>query len=131
MHTLDLGLLQNHCRELFGIDVKHIGSDGSPPPQTTWSTTKVLSDLDDISKLNRCHNLIRENKTPPELLYELLNFNQRELYTICVYYDIREEGTNNIVGTKWWLAKRINNWVYFISLFSCIFLTYPILNIYK
>jgi hypothetical protein len=131
MHTLDLGLLQHHCRELFGIDVKHVGGDGSPPPQTTWSTTKVLSDQDDIPKLKRCHNLIRENKTPPELLYEILNFDRRELYTICVYYDIREEGTSNIVGTKWWLAKQINNWVYFISLFSCIFLTYPILNTYN
>ena len=131
MHTLDLGLLQHHCRELFGIDVKHVGGDGSPPPQTTWSTTKVLSDHDDIPKLKRCHNLIRENKTPPELLYEILNFDRHELYTICVYYDIQEEGTRNIVGTKWWLAKQINNWVYFISLFSCIFLTYPILNTYN
>jgi hypothetical protein len=130
MHTLDLGLLQNHCRELFGIDVKHVGGDGSPPKTTLpMATTKALALSKDASKLKRCHNLIRENKTPPELLYELLDFDRRELYTICLYYDIREAGTSVVVGTKWWLAKQINNWVYIIIiLYSDIFSDLPSYN---
>jgi hypothetical protein len=109
MHTLDLGLLQNHCRELFGIDVKHIGGDGSPPPHSSPAVRQILSD--DITKLRSCHKLIMANDSG--MLYELLKFDRRELYTICVYYDIRGEGRNNIVGTRWFLAKQINSWVRF------------------
>jgi hypothetical protein len=110
MHTLDLGVLQHHCRELFGIDVKHVGGDGSPS-QSSPATKQVLSD--DFQKLRNCHNLIKLNGI--EMLYELLNFDRRELYTICVYYDIRGE-RDKIVGTRWLLAKQINAWVSSASL---------------
>ena len=111
MHTLDLGLLQNHCRELFGIDVKHVGGDGSPPPHSSPAMRQILSD--DITKLRSCHRLIMANDSG--MLYELLKFDRRELYTICVYHDIRGDGQNDIVGTRWFLAKQINNWVRFPS----------------
>ena len=123
MHTLDLGVLQHHCRELFGIDVKHIG--GGTSPHSSPATKQVLSD--DFQKLRKCHKSIKANGVG--MLYELLKFDRRELYTICVYYDIRGE-RNKVVGTRWLLAKQINAWVksallHFLCLMVTSSLTHP------
>lgn len=109
MHALDLGLFQNHCQELFGINVKHAGGDGSSSlPPVSKKVTSTSTSIE-ITRIKNCNQLIRENEAG--MLYSIVVFERRDLYTICLYYDIRAEGMQHISGTRWVLAKLIYNWV--------------------
>lgn len=109
MHALDLGLFQNHCRSLFGIDLDHAGGNGSSSlPPASKKVTSTSTSIE-IARIKACNKLVEENGVG--LLYNLLAFQRRDLYTICLYYDIRIEGRRHIVGTRWVLAKQIYNWV--------------------
>ena len=107
MHTLDLGLFQNHCRILFKIDTKQKSRDGSTQP--TAPKDKRVTSKTDIASLHQCLQLIHSN--PPRLLYELLNFHHKVLYTVCIDNSIRAPGFQRVVGTRWVLASNIHNWV--------------------
>ena len=82
MHALDLGLFQHHCRDLFQIDIKVEGSDSfaapRPPVDKHLITgLKPLQDCVEVICLNRSH-----------LLYELLEFHRKVLFTICLDNEI-------------------------------------------
>jgi hypothetical protein len=105
MHALDLGLFQHHTRELFGIDLKAVGGDGSRPlPPPLKETKEVKPD-----ELASCRNVIKANA--PDLISELLSFHRKVLYIICVDLDIRGEKNTIVVGTRWVLVKNIFHWV--------------------
>lgn len=113
MHTLDLNLFQNHCRNLFQIDLKHLGGDASgitsllPDPSTKQITSRDRKDLQ--KSLSKCQEVVRRN--PPSLRQDLLAFQRKVLYTICVDQDIKGEGHTLVVGTRWVLANNIHYWV--------------------
>ena len=109
MHALDLGLFQNHCRELFGLDLDHTGGDGSSSlPPTSRKVTSTSTSIE-IARIKSCNRIVGENREG--MLYNILAFERRDLYTICLYYDIRAEGSQLIAGTRWVLAKLIYYWV--------------------
>ena len=110
MHTLDLNLFQNHCRVLFQIDLLHNGGDGSfiePKPLST----KCIGPGDRkelLSSLARCRLLIVDN--PEDLLPQLLQYPRKVLYTYCVEEEIMQSGKTLVLGTRWRLAKNIEQW---------------------
>lgn len=109
MHALDLGLFKHHCRMLFGINLDHAGGDGSSSlPPVSKKVTSTSTSIE-IARVKACNKLVMENGVG--MLYKLLAFQHCDLYTICLYYDIRVEGGHHIVGTRWVLAKQIYNWV--------------------
>lgn len=104
MHALDLNLFQNHCRELFKIDVQHPGGDGSITHPIIFNKRSP-----DEKAMAKCLNKIRTNE--PGLRFDLLQFHRKVLYTICLDLDIRGTGHKLVVGTKWILANNIHLWV--------------------
>ena len=110
MHTLDLNLFQNHCRTLFQIDLLRDGGDGSCiEPRPLASKSIGPGDRKELlSALAKCHLLIVNN--PQNLVSQLLQYHRKVLYTICVQQNIKESGKTLIVGTRWRLAKNIEQW---------------------
>jgi hypothetical protein len=108
MHSLDLNLLKNHVRELFQIDFKHKSGDALRAESTT-RIKRVTSNQDEIRNLKKCQEAIFENQ--PHLLYELLKFHRKVLYSFCLDYNIRMDGHHLVLGTRWLLAKSIFQWV--------------------
>jgi hypothetical protein len=113
MHTLNLNLLQNHVRNLFRIDMKNDGGLALRPPSKRKSK-RIVDDKTELRSLEKCQGVIHENG--PHLLYELLEFHRKVLYTFCVDYDIKSPGHSVVVGTRWVLAKSIFLWVNKISI---------------
>ncbi|RXW16634.1 hypothetical protein EST38_g9220 [Candolleomyces aberdarensis] len=109
MHSLDLNLLKNHVRELLQINFKHKSGGALREPSTT-RIKRVTSNKDDIRSLKRCQQIIFDNE--PHLLYDLLKFHRKILYSFCLDYDIRMDGHKIVVGTRWLLAKTIFLWRY-------------------
>ena len=109
MHALDLNLLQNHCRTLFQIDVKHPGGDGYT--QVTSHREMRITSKEHFRSLKKCAEMIEANL--PDLREALLDHPRRVLYTICVDNQILGNGHRVIVGTKWVLANNILQWVRF------------------
>ena len=109
MHALDLNLLQNHCRDLFQIDLDHDGSEGvsrqiaQPDPREL--TTRALK-----NSMRRAVGLIRQNNINT-LLEALLKEPRRVLYAICCTNNIIGGKRTIVVGTKWVLANDIVAWV--------------------
>lgn len=108
MHALDLNLIQNHCRQLFQIDPKHTGGDGTLVTPHRSGNHRVSSDQD-IRDHKRCVILIRKNE--PDMVYRILQYSRIVLYTVCVDNDIKGFNHSVIVGTKWVLAQNIHHWV--------------------
>jgi len=50
-------------------------------------------------------------KNDPDLLYQLLKFNRKVLFTFCDDNKIKGENRNLLVGTRWVLANNIEAWV--------------------
>ena len=46
-----------------------------------------------------------------KLLYKLLDFKRKVLYTVCVQHDVKSLGHTRVVGTRWVLGKNICHWV--------------------
>jgi hypothetical protein len=118
MHSLDLNLVKNHCRELFKIDTKKPSGDASRAPAMT-AAKRLNSDSDssEVSALERCQRLIFDN--PPSLAYDLLGFHRSILYTFGLDYSVKRVGGNlddTLVGTRWVLAKYIYHWVSIVAL---------------
>jgi hypothetical protein len=108
MHALDLGLLQTHCRKFFQIDVNVPGGDGSSK-QPLVSPDKCVTSKKGKKQYNMCLEMIRSNED--EMLFELLSFPRKVLYTVCVDLNIRGVNNKLVVGTKWILAQNITRWV--------------------
>jgi hypothetical protein len=109
MHTLDLNLLQNHCRTLFRIDLTVLGGESAPPVVSDPSRNRPRRTRDQ-KLLNKCLQLIKVN--PTSLLYQLLEFHRQVLYTVCIDYNILGAGHHLVVGTRWILARNIYTWVW-------------------
>jgi len=107
MHALDLNLFNNHCRVLFRIDLTHPGGSSLPPAGI--SPRSGSRRTEDHRSLNRCKALIETNGEC--LLYQLLEFQRRVLYTICLDFNILGQGHQLVVGTRWILAWNIYIWV--------------------
>ncbi|EDQ99107.1 uncharacterized protein LACBIDRAFT_317644 [Laccaria bicolor S238N-H82] len=107
MHALDLNLIQNHLRLNFQIDPDTKGGDGTV--SGPWvSKDPLVSSKNDIKALDKCQKLVQENH--PKLLYKLLDFNRKVLYTFCVEHDVKGPGHTKVVGTRWVLARNIHHW---------------------
>ena len=99
MHVFDLGLFQNHCRQVWGINVSTLGGDGK--------TVTVDVPRPPDSDLEKWYETIRAVQDP-ERLREKLSGNDctRDiLWHICNDHDLRR------AGTKWQLAGTIVEWV--------------------
>ncbi|RXW15897.1 hypothetical protein EST38_g9952 [Candolleomyces aberdarensis] len=107
MHSLDLNLMQNHIRNLFQIDLKNNAGEALRAP-TQDRVKRVAKDPNDIRELRRCQEKIFDN--PPHLLYELLHYRRKVLYSFCLDYEILDPGHQLVVGTRWILAKNIYQW---------------------
>ena len=105
MHALDLGLFQTHCRLLFQIDLKVPGGDGSITKPLVVQDKLVEKD----NTFNDCLKIIRQNKD--EMIFKLLAFHRKILYTICIENNILGDGHSCVVGTRWVLARNIYLWV--------------------
>ena len=105
MHALDLGLFRTHCIEIFQSNSTCPGGDGTLTKPPLVKTRKKPTK----KKLNRCLEVIRENK--PNMALELLSFSREALFMICQDYDIRAPGHKLVVGIKWVLAQNIYHWV--------------------
>lgn len=93
MHALDLGLFSNHCHGLFRIDVNVAGRDGfTEPPPIASKRVK------DRTSLRKCLELVYANGS--SMLYKLLGFHCKVLYTICIDNNIRGRENMIVVGTK-------------------------------
>ncbi|KAJ2912519.1 hypothetical protein MD484_g7899, partial [Candolleomyces efflorescens] len=107
MHSLDLNLLDNHCRKLLKIDLKVSGGEAlRPAPQV--ATKRVTDNDNELHALDTCQDAIFENST--DLLDLLLTFHRRILYSFCLDYDVRDQRLDVVVGTKLFLAKNIVAW---------------------
>jgi len=105
MHALDLGLFQHHCRDLFQIDIKVEGGDGFAAPRPPVNKRLITG----LKPLQDCMEAICLNRS--HLLYELLEFHRKVLFTICLDNEIRRGEGMAIIGTKWVLANQIYTWV--------------------
>lgn len=108
MHTLDLNLFQNHVRNVFKINLLKPGMQGDPQPNHTPHEKHVTTNKEK-KIVARCVQLIYTNDD--DLLYALLSYDRRILYTVCVDNGIIGEGHKLVVGTRWVLAKNITLWV--------------------
>lgn len=108
MHALDLNLFQNHIRDYFGIDLSKPGSDASSHPKRII-TDKRVTTRGDKDLVQQCLTLIRLGGDT--LLYRLLKYHRRVLYTICLDYRILGPGNTVVLGTRFILAKNIAHWV--------------------
>ncbi|KAF9487135.1 hypothetical protein BDN71DRAFT_1514261 [Pleurotus eryngii] len=78
MHTLDINLLKGHLRDMFQIDLKHLGGDGASHTMTVKDKMNIPKTY--VAKLPVCKKLIVEY--PQDLLYKLLEFHHAILYVI-------------------------------------------------
>ncbi|KAJ2917200.1 hypothetical protein MD484_g3158, partial [Candolleomyces efflorescens] len=107
MHSLDLNLLGNHCRNLLKIDLKVSGGEAlRPGPQVLLK--RITDNNNELQALDACQDAIFDNSTA--LLDLLLTFHRRVLYSFCLDYDVRDERLDVVVGTKLFLAKNIVSW---------------------
>ena len=100
MHNLYLGLIQDHCRNIWGIHGEYDGGDGElrprmlhhrPNPRTISSLLNTIRRENDMSKL--LEMLCKRDISRPALWY------------ICFDYGLRRD------GDQYKLARRIVNWV--------------------
>jgi hypothetical protein len=100
MHNLYLGLIQDHCRNIWGIHVEFDGGDGElrpkvfhhrPSPEITSSLLETIRQENDMSKL--LETLCKRDTSRAALWY------------ICLDYGLRRD------GDQYKLARRIVNWV--------------------
>ncbi|PPQ79324.1 hypothetical protein CVT24_007406 [Panaeolus cyanescens] len=109
MHTLDLGLFQTHCREIFALDVASPSGDGScPEPQVLPSSD--LPYYSDNFKTNYRLCFKRVIANPDELEKSLLKIPRPVLYKFCSDNGITSVGRDIVIGTSWILARSIKQW---------------------
>jgi hypothetical protein len=100
MHNLYLGLIQDHCRYIWGIHLEHDGGDGELRP-------KVLYPRPNATVISSLLNIIRREDDMPKLLETLSKkgVSRAALWYICFDHGLRRD------GDQYKLARRIVNWV--------------------
>ncbi|KAA1479836.1 hypothetical protein DENSPDRAFT_789601 [Dentipellis sp. KUC8613] len=99
MHALDLGLIQTHCREAWGINMQTAGGDGTAlrkekvPPRPSHHVIVA------------CIELIRENA---DNLYNVLSSDR---FKVPVLWHICNDNNLRRAGAKKQLARTIVEWV--------------------
>ena len=100
MHNLYLGLIQDHCRNIWGIHTEYDGGDGELRPKTLFNrpNPETFSSL---------LNTIRREDDMSKLLEALCKrtVSRATLWYICFDYGLRRDGGQHK------LARRIVNWV--------------------
>jgi len=102
MHNLYLGLVQDHCRNVWGIHTEYDGGDGELRPRTLHhrpNSGTISSLLDTIHRENDMSKLL-ETLSKRDVSYPAL-------WYICFDYGLRRD------GDQYKLARRIVNWVRF------------------
>jgi hypothetical protein len=100
MHNLYLGLIKNHCRDIWGIHTEHDGGDGELRP-------KALYHRPNPGTISSLLNTIRREDDMSELLEKLCkrDVSRAALWYICFDYGLRR------AGDQYKLARRIVSWV--------------------
>jgi hypothetical protein len=103
MHNLYLGLIQNHCRVVWGIDVENPGGDGMLRPEKQYNrpSSKVIAAWVAFLKQQRSSEMLEKSLIEGAASHSLL-------WHICKDMGIRR------VGSKQQLIKRIVHWVSFV-----------------
>ena len=100
MHNLYLGLVQDHCRNIWGIHTEYDGGDGELRPRTLHQrpTPRTISSL---------LGVIKGENSMPKLLEILCkrDVSRPALWYICFDLGLRRD------GDQYRLARRIVNWV--------------------
>jgi hypothetical protein len=99
MHVFDVGLIQTHCRQVWGIDTAALSGDG-----LTLQSAMDASRPSD-SELGEWYEVIRNLEKPEDLRERLKNCDHRILWHICSDKELRR------AGTKRQLAEAIVEWV--------------------
>ena len=100
MHNLYLGLIQDHCRYIWGINTEYAGGDGELRPKT-------LSPRPNAMVISSLLNTIRQENDMSKLLETLCkkSISRPALWYICFDYGLRRD------GDQYKLARRIVKWV--------------------
>ncbi|KAH6907045.1 hypothetical protein BKA70DRAFT_1428553 [Coprinopsis sp. MPI-PUGE-AT-0042] len=109
MHSLDLNLLKNHCRNLFQIDLSRDAGSAERSGLLSDATVKrVTSNRLDLRALEKCQEIIFQNEV--NMLDSLLQTARKILYTFCLDYEIKGADHSLVVGTRYVLARNITIW---------------------
>ena len=100
MHNLYLGLIQDHCRYIWGIHTEYDGGDGELRP-------KVIYPRPNPTVISSLLNAIRRENDMSKLLETLCKkgVSRPALWYICFDHGLRRD------GDQYKLARRIVNWV--------------------
>jgi hypothetical protein len=100
MHNLYLGLIQDHCRNIWGIHTEYDGGDGELRP-------KVPPERPNAAIITSLLDTIRQESDTRKLLERLCKkgVSRAALWYICFDYGLRRD------GDQYKLARRIVNWV--------------------
>lgn len=104
MHALDLRMIDNHCRDLFRIDLSVDGGDGSEervprPPRPSRERMRLVLES------------FQEHRNSPNLLAQILKSkaaNYPTLWHICNDHNLR---ISNLKFRRDWFVLRIKKWV--------------------
>lgn len=99
MHSAYLGMIQSHCRRIWGINASAEGGDGS----VLQSTKLVPRPADNI--LSHWLNVIRTAQNPDVLRDTLSSASRNVLWHICADNGLRRAGGRKVI------ARRIAEWV--------------------
>lgn len=100
MHNLYLGLIQDHCRNIWGIHPEYHSGDGELRPKAPYhrpSAAIISSILNTIRRENNMSKLL-------EILCKK-RVSRAALWYICFDYGLRRD------GDQYKLARRLVNWV--------------------
>jgi len=84
------------------------GGDGTAITPHPEKRKRVSSKIEQAS-LSTCIKVVKKND--PDLLYQLLKFNHKVLFTFCNDNKIKGKNRNLLVGTQWVLENNIEAWV--------------------
>jgi len=109
MHVFDVGLFQNHCRQVWGIDTSNPGGDG-----IVSLSAKATSRPPD-SELEKWYEIIHAARDPERLQDQLSGRDCTHdiLWHICNDYNLRR------AGNKLQLAATIAEWVSILCYLMC------------
>jgi hypothetical protein len=99
MHVFDAGLLQTHCRYVWGIDTTALSGDGVTLQSAMAIPRPSDSDLDEL------YEVICELENPEKLRQRLKDCTRDILWHICSDNELRR------AGQKWQLVDAIIEWV--------------------
>ncbi|KAF9035496.1 hypothetical protein BJ165DRAFT_1355517 [Panaeolus papilionaceus] len=110
MHTLDLGLLQNHVRVLFALSMDSLSSGHGGDDIAIEPKNKLVASGEHLRAYRSCIKAVTDNRATLEA--DLMKYHWKVLYTFCMENSIHTSSQAEIVtGTAWLLAHSIVRWV--------------------